>query len=148
MRWGKSGASHAPEILALATELGATTVLDYGAGCATLAVAVPTLKVFDYDPGTAAHALPKPADLVVSSDVLEHVEPDKIDNVLRHQYLLARKGAYLVIALSPARELLPNGHNAHLLIRPVDWWLAKLKDAGWWIQRHELRKGLHVWAHK
>jgi len=148
MRWGKSGASHAPEILTFANELGATSVLDYGAGCATLAASVPTLKVFAYDPGTAAHDLPKPADLVVSTDVLEHVEADKIDNVLQHQYLLARKGAYFVIALTAARELLPDGRNAHLLIQPVDWWLANLRDAGWRIQRHEQRKGLNVWAHK
>lgn len=148
MRWGKSGASHAPEVLAFATELGATSVLDYGAGRATLAAALPTLKVCDYDPGTAAHDLPKPADLVVSTDVLEHVEPDKVDAVLQHQYLLARKGAYFVIALGAARELLPDGRNAHLLIQPAEWWLAKLKDTGWRTLRHERRKGLNVWAHK
>jgi len=148
MRWGKSGASHAPEILAFAADLGATSVLDYGAGCATLAASVPALRVFDYDPGTAAHALPKPADLVVSTDVLEHVEPDKIGNVLRHQYLLARKGAYLVIALSPAREVLPDGRNAHLLVKPASWWLEKIYDAGWSMMRDEKRKGLIVWAQK
>lgn len=148
MRWGKSGASHAPEILAFASELGATSVLDYGAGCATLAASVPTLKVFAYDPGTSAHDLPKPADLVVSTDVLEHAEPDKIDNVLQHQYLLARKGAYFVIALSPARELLPDGRNAHLTLLAPATWLQKLEAVGWKVERWEQRKGLNVWAHK
>ncbi len=149
VNWGKSGHSHAPEVLAFAEELGARTVLDYGCGRGTLAASVPTLKVIEYDPGIAGKdGLPKPADMVVSTDVLEHIEPELLDGVLAHQYRLAGKGAYLVISLRLAREILADGRNAHLVVKPADWWLEKLGAVGWKIQRAESRKGLCVWLVK
>jgi hypothetical protein len=149
MKWGKSGNSHAPEVTALARELGARSVLDYGCGRGTLKPALPDLKVFEYDPGIPGKDhLPKPADLVVCTDVLEHIEPELLDGVLRHLYLLAGRGAYLVIATRLARELLPDGRNAHLIVQEPPWWLAKLKAQGWRKLRHEQRKGLCVWLEK
>jgi hypothetical protein len=105
--------------------------------------------VFEYDPGIPGKDhLPKPADLVVCTDVLEHIEPELLDGVLRHLYLLAGRGAYLVIATRLARELLPDGRNAHLIVQEPPWWLAKLKAQGWRKLRHEQRKGLCVWLEK
>lgn len=149
VNWGKSGHSHAPEVLQFAAELGAKTVLDYGCGRATLAAAVPSLKVMEYDPGIPGKdGLPKPADLLVSTDVLEHIEPDLLDGVLAHMHRLAGKGAYLVISLRLAREILADGRNAHLIVQTADWWLEKLRAVGWTIERHENRKGLCVWLRK
>jgi len=149
MKWGRSGNSHADTVIDFAAAMKATSVLDYGCGRGTLKAAVPKLKVLEYDPGIPGKDdLPKPADIVVSTDVLEHIEPDKVNRVLRHQYQLARKGGFFVIALSASREVLPDGRNAHLLIQSPDWWLEKLKESGWQIMRHELRKGLYVWCSK
>jgi hypothetical protein len=67
---------------------------------------------------------------------------------LRHIFLLARRGAYLVIATRPARELLPDGRNAHLIIQPPEWWVEQLKKYGWTSIRTEQRKGLCVWLQK
>jgi hypothetical protein len=147
--WGKHGHSHAPEILQFLEQIGGRTVLDYGCGRATLAKALPNIKTFEYDPGVPGkHHLPKLADLVVATDVLEHVEPQLLDGVLRHIYLLARRGAYLVIATRPARELLPDGRNAHLIIESSEWWVDQLKKYGWNIVRTEQRKGFCVWLQK
>lgn len=149
MAWGKHGHSHAPEIEAYIKQLGARSVLDYGCGRATLTKALPGVKVQEYDPGIPGKDhFPKPADLVVCTDVLEHIEPPLIDRVLRHIFLLARRGAYFVIATRPARELLPDGRNAHLIIESPAWWLCKLREAGWTINGYEQRKGLCVWAEK
>lgn len=148
--WGKHGHSHAAEVLELIKRFGARTVLDYGCGRATLARALPpTVKVQEYDPGVIGKDhLPKPADLIACTDVLEHIEPELLDHVLRHIYLLARRGAYFVIATRPARESLPDGRNAHLIVQPPAWWIEKLREHGWSIIRTEQRKGFCVWAEK
>lgn len=149
MKWGRSGHSHAATVVHWANQIGATSVLDYGCGQATLAKSVPELKVTEYDPGIRGKDhMPKPAQMVVCTDVLEHIEPECIRNVLDHQYALAEKGAYFVIALTPARETLPDGRNAHLLLRSPEWWLENLVIAGWKIERYEVKKGLAVWARK
>lgn len=149
MKWGKHGHSHAPEVQALLMQLGGRSVLDYGCGQGTLAKALPGVKVFQYDPGVPGKDdLPKPADVVVCTDVLEHVEATLLSRVLQHIYLLAARGAYLVIATRPAREILPDGRNAHLIVRPPEWWLQMIKDVGWTKIRSEERKGLCVWLEK
>jgi len=148
-KWGHHGASHAPEILAFAHSQGMQTVLDYGCGEGTLARAVPTLKVQTYDPGVPhKDGIAKPADLIVATDVLEHVEPDKLNAVLRHIWLLAGKGAFLSISCQPARELLPDGRNAHLSIHTPECWLEKLETYGWGLYRFDYHKGLRAWLTK
>lgn len=147
--WGQHGASHAPMIRAFLEELGGASVVDYGCGTGTLKRALPGIKTQLYDPGLVKfRAMPKPADVVVATDVLEHIEPDKLDAVLRHISLLAIKGVYLTISCTPARESLPDGRNAHLSVHQPAWWLDKLSGFDWTIARHELRKGIVVWLKK
>jgi hypothetical protein len=155
--WGKAGASHAMTVATFADELQAQTILDYGCGRATLGVALEASGwvhssdranvVQEFDPGIEEKsAMPKPADLVVATDVLEHVEVENIDNVLKHIRDLSLKGVFLVIALGiDKKHTLPDGRNAHILIRDYQWWLAKLKEMRLKVVRHELRKGLYVW---
>jgi Methyltransferase domain len=146
MKWGGAGKSHAETVKAFAYQLQAVTVLDYGCGRGTLKEAVP-FQVQEYDPGIPGKdALPEPADLVVCTDVLEHIEPDKLDNVLRHLRSLTKKGIFLVIALTPARQILSDGRNAHISLHPSKWWLRKLQDAGFEIRDLTLKKGMWIWA--
>jgi len=133
-RWGGGGASWVEPVAAFAKQLEAADVLDYGCGQGTLAVALAKhgVKCKNYDPGRPEFAaLPKIADVVVSTDNLEHIEPALIDNVLRHQFLLARKGAFLVVATKPAKKVLRDGRNAHLTCEEWPWWEARLRAAGW-----------------
>lgn len=126
--WGSSAKRRLGEVLALAHELGAGRVLDYGCGKGVLLdeLCMAGLTVAGYDPGMPEYsAPPATADLLVCIDVLEHIEPASIDAVLAHIATLAPV-AYLVIALFPARKILPDGRNAHLIVQPPDWWLAKL----------------------
>lgn len=152
--WGKAGASHADTVREWAARVGATSVLDYGCGGATLKKPLTQtsgLFVFDvqeYDPGIPGKTqMPRPADLVVCTDVLEHVEPDKLDAVLKHLRVLALRGAFFVIAPGPDKKhTLADGRNAHLIIKPPDWWLGRLRWAGFRIERIGTRKGLWVWV--
>lgn len=126
-RFGGSGHKHAAAIAAFAEKLGARTVLDYGCGQGKLKPALSGYKVAEYDPAIPEKAaMPKPADLLVCTDVLEHVEPECLDDVLGHMRSLALHGMYLAIALRlDSKKTLPDGRNPHLLVRSEKWWSEK-----------------------
>jgi hypothetical protein len=105
------------------------TVLDYGCGKGTLAEVLPNYKVAEYDPNIdGKNDRPQPAELVVCTDVLEHIEPDLIDNVLADLRSLTQKKLFFNIATRPAKKVLADGRNAHILLQPAEWWYDKLKD--------------------
>ena len=148
--WGGSGYHHWIATATFARELGATSVLDYGCGRGKLRESLLEFShlkdIHEYDPGIVGKdALPSPADLVVATDVLEHIEPDLLSNVLYHFKHLARKGIYLVIATDKAKEVLPDGRNAHLIQRPGVWWIQQLRQHGLFPCKVEQLKGVHVW---
>lgn len=130
-QWGGDGHKHAGAVDEFAVLLQAETVLDYGCGEQTLAKALKDRRrVLGYDPGVEGReGKPKPCDLVVSTDVLEHIEPDKLDAVLAHILSLAGRGVYLVIACRPAKAILPDGRNAHLIVESPEWWTGKVAEA-------------------
>jgi hypothetical protein len=143
MPWSKDGGGkYVSEIVALAPEQPGVvhTILDYGCGLSDLGAVIrqayPTrtdIRVYGYDPGIPSkEALPEPADIVVCTDVLEHIEPDKLDAVLSHLYSVTKRIAFVVIAMRPADKRLPDGRNAHLIIDNTKWWYDKLFAVGPW----------------
>ena len=99
------------------------TLLDYGAGKCLLAKALDGFDVRSYDPCIEGlDGEPEPADLVYCGDVLEHVEPELLDNVLDHIQTLTKKTAILAIHTGPAGKVLADGRNAHLIQKPMSWW--------------------------
>lgn len=151
-KWGRDGVKHLGNVLAYADAVHAETVLDYGCGEATLCEAAKgTRRILNYDPGIAERAgMPKPVDLVVCTDVLEHVEPKCLDTVLDHIWCLAGRAAFLVIATRAAKARLPDGRNAHLIIQPEKWWRKKLEAQGWIVERADVREDRDVtlWLRK
>ena len=118
-----------PLIMQLVGTLNARSILDYGAGKCKLAEALSHLMVNSYDPSIPAIAdPPEPADLVVCLDVLEHIEPELLDNVLDDLKRLAIKGVFLTVSTRPAGKFLSDGRNAHLIQKPANWWLPKLME--------------------
>lgn len=154
--FGGSGKKHVDRVLAYARELPAKSILDYGSGEGTLSKACKakgwTGFFGEYDPGMPGKLanLPKPAELLVCTDVLEHIEPDYLDNVLRHMLALTGRGAFLTIATRPANKVLPDGRNAHLIQQPAQWWITQLIAAGFMIERFEQQgeKEVWIWARK
>lgn len=126
--YGTSGASYANQVHALALSLQTEDILDYGCGKSTLAQNLP-YKIKQYDPAVKKYAaLPRPADLVVCTDVLEHVEPEMLGDVLGHLKELTLRKAFLIISTRAANKTLSDGRNAHLTVEPAKWWLAALWD--------------------
>lgn len=122
-RWARRAAR------VLRDKIGAARVVDYGCGRGTLADALEErgFKVTRFEPGLPEFsASPESADAVVSTDVLEHVEPEMIDAVLRDIRRLGPKGAFLVIATRRGKRRLPDGSDPHRLVRSAGWWREKL----------------------
>lgn len=124
--YGTGGTRHAQTILKLCESLKTTSVLDYGCGKGTLANNIP-FPIWEYDPCVPGKdEQPRAADIVVCTDVLEHVEPSRLGDVLGNLAALTKKVGYLVIATRPAKKNLPDGRNAHLIQKPVSWWRETL----------------------
>jgi hypothetical protein len=134
--YGHRGHDWAVPVARLITQRVVSSVLDYGCGQGSLVRALKALPIMgvrfaEYDPAIPGKdGEPGFADLVVCTDVLEHVEPDKLDAVLAHLKLLARRLVFAVIALRDATRTLPDGRNAHLIIETADWWRSRLARAG------------------
>lgn len=104
-------------------------ILDYGSGKGKMAKRLPALPIRNYDPAIPEYAaLPEPADLVLCLDVLEHIEPEYLDNVLDHLREMTKKRALISVDMAPAEKTLPDGRNAHLTQQPVEWWLPKIME--------------------
>ena len=57
------------------------------------------------------------------TDVLEHIEPECLEHVLDDLQRLTRKVAFLNIATRPAKKILADGRNAHLIQQQLPFWL-------------------------
>jgi hypothetical protein len=126
--YGTSGRRYSQQVYDLALSMQTQDILDYGCGKSTLAAKLP-FEIKQYDPAVEKFsAPPSPADLVVCTDVLEHVEPERLDAVLGHLETLVKRVGFFVIATRPAKKTLGDGRNAHLIIEDAKWWLDVLWD--------------------
>lgn len=121
---GHRWASHVVDIL---NRVEGQSILDYGCGKGTLAQAIGNTLVREYDPAIEGKQIAEASDLVVCTDVLEHIEPNLLDNVLEHLASVTVKRLFFNIAVLPAKKFLPDGRNAHLLVRPAFWWRNQLE---------------------
>jgi hypothetical protein len=133
--YGARGSHWASTVIAVCEQYGAGSLLDYGCGQGSLAAAVTlktsTLDCREYDPAIPGKDRPPVfADVVSCTDVLEHIEPEFLDNVLTHIRQLARRAVFLVVSTRPANKELSDGRNAHLIIQPGEWWQARVEAVG------------------
>jgi len=124
--FGALGYKLAKNVREIARRIGAHTILDYGCGKRTLEKEL-GYAISNYDPAIpGCDALPAPADLVVCCDVLEHIEPECLDEVLDHLRELTKHTVMFVIDTHAANKHLPDGRNAHAIIQPPEWWVPHL----------------------
>ncbi len=127
--YGVSGGKYADEILKIANRLKTHSILDYGCGKGFLGVelAKKGYPIWEYDPAIPEKkASPRPADIVACTDVLEHIEPERLAHVLDDLKRCVKQIGYFVIHTGPAQKTLADGRNAHLIQQPKDWWVKQL----------------------
>lgn len=111
------------------------SVIDFGCAHGSLVENIkndfPQIKCVDgYDPGVPEFEI-KPAktyDMLISTDVIEHIEPEFLNETLSYMESLYDKTAWIIIACYPAKKFLADGRNAHLIIETPEWWLNKIND--------------------
>lgn len=125
-------------VSSLLDALECETILDYGCGSKRSLLQVlevdHDVRYQGYDPAIPGADKKEPADLVTCIDVLEHIEPELLDNVLDDLQSLSPKWAFFTIHTGPANKVLSDGRNAHLIQQPPAWWLPKL------LERWDLRQ--------
>lgn len=147
--YGTSGKKWAKQVEQLAAMLNTTSVLDYGAGKGTLAATLPDLPIREYDPAVPGKdAEPAPADLVACTDVLEHIEPECLKSVLKHIHALTNKVVLFTIHSGPAKKILSDGRNAHLIVRDPRWWLRKINERFYIVQMQLVGATIFIVAKK
>lgn len=126
--YGIGGGKYADTVLKLCEGLNTRLVLDYGCGKGYLGKSLP-FPIWEYDPGIPGKADgARPADIVVCTDVLEHIEPELLPEVLADIRRCLSNVGYFVIHTGPASKTYADGRNTHLIQEGKDWWVAVLKQ--------------------
>jgi hypothetical protein len=131
--YGTASLSYATMLKSIIDQTGAKSISDYGAGKCNLKkglqhAGLTEFEYFPYDPVFPEYGIPKSADMVCCIDVLEHIEPELIGNVLCELSSITKKTGFFTIATGPAKKVLSDGRNAHLIQKPSSWWLRKVVD--------------------
>ena len=150
--YGTASVGFAPMVADLINHLSPNTLTDYGAGKQNLKKALESLGVTNYryqpfDPAFPSYGEALEADLVCCIDVLEHVEPELLDNVLIDLLRVTKIVGFFTVHTGPALKHLSDGRNAHLIQEPVSWWLPKLEkyfEVGGIEHHEEIGKGFSL----
>jgi len=116
----------------LIKKYNAKSFLDYGCGKGNLVKELErstNINIQGYDPCVYEFSRwPNKVDVVFCVDVLEHIEEDKIIEVLNHISSLTKKVFFGLITLTPSNKTLPDGRNTHILIKPKEYWIRVIND--------------------
>lgn len=126
--YGTSAPNYKETICKIIKAYNIKELIDYGCGKQLAKTIIPKkVEYFPYDPAfPELNILPTPKDMLICIDVLEHIEPEYIDNVLKNISSLTNKVCFLTIALRKAKKILADGRNAHLIVEKKKYWLDKI----------------------
>lgn len=129
--YGTASLHFASTIATIIKEQNIQSLSDYGAGKKKLlkgliSHGINLKNYYPYDPAFPEYGAPKQAELVCCIDVLEHIEPELLDNVIQDLANITTNLGFFSIHMGPAIKFLSDGRNAHLIQKSSSWWLQKL----------------------
>lgn len=107
-------------------------VLDYGCGNGVLLKLLKhkytKINIDVYDPAIKEFSVipQNHYDMIINTDVLEHIPKSDICDVLNHIKSLSNN-VFFCLHHGKARTILPNGENAHITIKPKEWYHNLMK---------------------
>jgi len=128
--WGSTGFRYSGRAIAEVVDARSylRTALDYGCGKGTIAQNFPHLAFTQYDPGIPSLSK-KPKgryDLVVCTDVMEHVEPHLVAHVVKELGEYTDKVLFVDIACYLTGKVFADGpykdRDLHLVVKDPEWW--------------------------
>lgn len=135
--YGINGVKKAKIIFNIITQHNCKSVFDFGCGQNFLLLKeikkkFPDICIFGFDVAILENQKNEivsneinnnlKVDLVISTDCLEHVPEDELEQCWRIFNNLEPKIIYLIICTRLARVILPDGSNAHKTVKSPDWW--------------------------
>ena len=125
---GRALVAHIAAIDALLRTHACHSILDYGCGKAQCWPIQWQDRITGYDPAYEPYSVrPQGSyDMVICTDVLEHVPESAVDRVIRDIFDYREKWVYLCICTRASGKRLPDGSNKHVTIRPNSWWDLRL----------------------
>lgn len=148
--YGVASVSYAPIVAEIMQAVGASELLDYGAGKGRLGQTLrqhtqSPLTIHHYDPSIPEwSATPMPCRFVACIDVLEHIEPNLLDNVLDDLKRVTVGVGVFTVHTGAAFKVLPDGRNAHLIQEPASWWLPKFMSRFELVQFSRMQQGFWI----
>jgi len=125
---------YTPIIANIINSCNIQSVLDYGCGEAGAWKQHGLARLFGidnlrlYDPSKPEYLNGRQrSDLVICTDVLEHIPEHLLDEVLINIAENTNKIMFLAISTRESSKRLINGQKAHQTVQPKSWWLEKLK---------------------
>ena len=138
---GLSLLNNADQVGKFIRRLHAQTVLDYGTGAGDAyrsphkiykTWGLPISSITLYDPSFKRHEK-KPDrrfDVVVCSDVLEHITEDEVPRFIADLFNHAKLGVWASVCCRPAKKVFPGTDiNLHCTIKPMEWWREQFAAA-------------------
>lgn len=128
--YGVASLTFAPLIAKIIADNNLQSISDYGAGKKKLLEGlqksgIKNIKYLPYDPVFPEYGEAKSAELVCCIDVLEHVEPAYVGNVIGDLSKITTNIGFFSIHTGAAGKILSDGRNAHLIQKPSSWWLPQ-----------------------
>ena len=107
-------------------------ILDYGCGNGVLLKLLrhkyPEINIDGYDPAIKEFSVipQNHYDMIINTDVLEHIPKSDIGDVVNHIKSLSNN-VFFCLHHGKAYTILPNGQNAHITIKPKEWYHNLMK---------------------
>ncbi len=142
---GLSILKHKESIRTFVQSTGAKTMLDFGSGRGDAYrsphklhhyLGLPRAAVTLYDPAFATDGVFSTStlptgqfDLVVCSDVVEHLVPEEVPEFVARLFSYAKTGVWASFCSREAKKFFADGRNLHTCVRPPEWWQEQFDQA-------------------